>query len=260
MEMIVPFSMSIVFKVLYVSVNWTGSWILVSSNIWTLQTNVSNFSYPYDLESLKNKDCPWISLKGTIPGPPHYPEGSQTSQCLSQRRLHLTSGPVQMLEMFGSNWLGRDSWHQCRLLPPEAPELPSSSRAYHIKINQLHTPNRLLPTIACCKTTKFAKSSCNKPFLCCKHLLSGAHCWVKNLHPWSFFPYQYITIQSSKFSGQNLGILLIFFSSLTAHMQSIGKLIDSPFEIHPEFNHFSPLPLLPTCLHLSPGLLQQLPK
>lgn len=45
----------------------------------TLQTKVSNFPSLFWLRTTKNKDCLFTSLEGTIPGPCHYPNGSQTS-------------------------------------------------------------------------------------------------------------------------------------------------------------------------------------
>ena len=59
--MFVPFSLldsnpvNFVFETLYVPVNWTESWILISSDIWILQTNGSDFSHTSDLESVRTK-------------------------------------------------------------------------------------------------------------------------------------------------------------------------------------------------------------
>lgn len=45
----------------------------------TLQTDISNFLPSLWSRITKNKDCPRMSLEGTMAGPPHYPDGSRTS-------------------------------------------------------------------------------------------------------------------------------------------------------------------------------------
>ena len=86
-------------------------WILnFSSCLKYLATNLQT-----NISISKNKDCPWISLEETIPGPAHYPDGSQTAgswtldtHLTDEKRLHLTSGPLQMLGTSKSNRLGRE--------------------------------------------------------------------------------------------------------------------------------------------------------
>lgn len=60
------------------SINRTRSWIPVFSNTW-LQP--SKLMFPIFLPPLMwnhwNKDCPWASLEGTMPGSLHYPEAAK---------------------------------------------------------------------------------------------------------------------------------------------------------------------------------------
>lgn len=88
-------------------------WVLNSSSSFiyvatTLPTNVSNFLLSFWFGSIKNKDCPWIPLKGIIPGPPYNPNGSQTSgTCVPISDQ--TSGTTWQLESSESNWPGREA-------------------------------------------------------------------------------------------------------------------------------------------------------
>lgn len=95
----------------------------------TLQTNISNFLPHFWYGISKNKECPWISLEKTEPGPLHYPDGSQTSGTWALSS-HLTDGegPTWHLVLckcwsLQIKWVRKTSSRQGgTLLPPKMPE------------------------------------------------------------------------------------------------------------------------------------------
>lgn len=76
----------------------------------TLQTDGSSFLPSFWFEITMTKDCPWVSLEGTMQGLPYLPKWLPNFRDLSPefmyrwRRPHLTCGPVQMLKPSESNW------------------------------------------------------------------------------------------------------------------------------------------------------------